>query len=259
MAKWRRQLSPRQRRNKARCNIVIGLLILLGALISSGIQLKKQNKWVATTGTVIATQRCEGDNGDDNVSERAIIEYEVLSLETKYIFQSSLCSSNPPEVGGEIPVLYNPNKPSEAMDASFASAWLFQIIFGVGGLLLSFGSCFHLRSMNDDVDEPRGHNEQGESQQSFWNTTHHISPPTTAMAPNKVETERGTVENKVVATVLTSTEPEAVQTTLASMLAIDIPTASSDPTFTNDPEIHVPATPDSQPGVYVPGKSDWAR
>lgn len=97
MTKWRRQLSPKQRRNKARCNIVIGLLILLGALISSGIQLKKQNEWVTTTGTVIATQHCEGDDeDDDNVNERAIIEYEVLSLETKYIFQSSLCSSNPP-------------------------------------------------------------------------------------------------------------------------------------------------------------------
>ena len=243
MTKWRRQLSPKQRRNKARCNIVIGLLILLGALISSGIQLKKQNEWVTTTGTVIATQHCEGDDeDDDNVNERAIIEYEVLSLETKYIFQSSLCSSNPPEIGEEIPVLYNPNEPSQAMDASFASAWLFQVIFGVGGLLLSFGSCIHLRSMKDDVDEPSG---QGESQQSFWNRTHHISPPTTVItAPNKVETGRGTVENKVVATVLTSTEPEVVQTTLASMLAIDIPTASIDPSFTNDPEIHVPGTTD---------------
>ena len=59
------------------------------------------------------------------------------------------------------------------------------------------------------------------------------------MAPNKVETERGTVENKVVATVLTSTEPEVVQTTLASMLAIDIPTASN---LTNEPDIYLPVT-----------------
>ena len=234
MTKWRRQLSPKQRRNKARCNIVIGLLILLGACIGAGIQLKKQNEWVATTGTVIATQRCEGDNDDDNVNEKAIIEYEVLSLEKKYIFESSLCSSKPPIIGGEIPVLYDPNKPSKAMDASFASAWLFQVIFGVGGLLLSIGSCFHLRSMNDDVDELSG---QGESQQSFWNRTHHVPPPTTVItAPNKVETGRGTVENKVVA-LLPSTELEAVQTTLASMLAIDIPTASMDPNLTNEPDI----------------------
>lgn len=106
---------------------------------------------------------CEGDDEDD-ISERAIIEYEVHSLEKKYIFELSLCSSNPPEMGEEIPVLYDPNKPSKAMDASFASAWLFQVIFGVGGLLLSIGSCFHLRSMNDDVDELCG---QGESQHPF--------------------------------------------------------------------------------------------
>jgi len=107
MTKWRRQLRPKQRRNKAICNIVIGVLILIGACIGAGIQLKKQNEWVTTTGTVIATQHCEGDDEDD-ISERAIIEYEVHSLEKKYIFESSLCSSNPPEIGEEIPVLYDP-------------------------------------------------------------------------------------------------------------------------------------------------------
>ena len=227
---WRRQLSPKQKRNKARCNIVLGLLILLGSCIGVGIQLKKQNEWVATTGTAIATQLCEGDNDDeDNVNERAIIEYEVLSLEKKYIFQSSLCSSNPPEVGEEIPVLYDPKEPSKAMDASFASAWLFQVIFGVGGLLLSIGSCIYLRSMKD-----------GESRGSFWNRTHHNPPPTTVMTPNTVEARKGTVETGgVVMTTYTSTQPE-VQTTLASMLAIDIPAASN---LTNEPDIYVPATP----------------
>ena len=237
MVTWRRQLSPKQRRTKAKCNLVIGLLILLGACIGVGIQLKKQNEWVATTGTVIATQLCEGDNDDDNTNERAIIEYEVLSLEKKYIFQSSLCSSNPPNIGGEIPVLYDPKEPSKAMDASFASAWLFQVIFGVGGLLLSIGSCIYLRSMKDDVDE---HIEQGESRGSFWNRTHHNPPPTTVMTPNTVEARKGTVETGgVVMTVLTSPQPE-VQTTLASMLAIDIPAASN---LTNEPDIYVPATP----------------
>lgn len=119
--------------------------------------------------------------------------------------------------------------------------------------MLSIGSCFHLRSVNDDVDEPSGHIQQGESQQSFWNRTHHVPPPTpsTAMAPNTVETERGIVEKKVVATVLTSTEPEVVQTTLASMLAIDIHAASN---LTNEPDIYLPATPtDSQPSIMFQG------
>ena len=127
------------RKRKAICNAVIGLLMLLGSSIASGIQLHRKKTWKSTKGEIIGLERCDGDKDDERESHKPIIRYEAN--EKLLTFTSSICSRDPPSIGSSIAVLYHPDEPSKVMDASFTSVWLFPIVFGGIGLsLFSYSS-----------------------------------------------------------------------------------------------------------------------
>ena len=193
--------------------LVVGLFMIIGSSIAAGLQFKRQQKWISTTGTIVGTEYCSaGDTG----GSRPIIQYET-SGERTYTFTSSLCSNDdPPSVGDDIAVLYNPEDPSNAMDASFVNAWLFQIIFGVFGLVSFVGSGFHLYTMRGEKDingEPVGGT--------------HISPNNTNAYGRDTGSNPFTPSEQPTARTGTATYPPTAteaspQTTLDSMLKIDI-------------------------------------
>ena len=122
------------------------------------------------------------------------------------------------------------------MDASFVNAWLFQIIFGVFGLVSFVGSGFHLYTMRgekDINDEPVGGT--------------HISPNNTNAYGRGTGSNPFTPSEQPTARTGTATyAPTATEasppTTLDSMLKIDIPmgdVSQQHGTPVTEPEIYV--------------------
>ena len=212
--------------------LVVGLFMIIGSSIAAGLQFKRQQEWISTTGTIVGTEYCSaGDTGGSS----AIIQYET-SAERTYTFTSSLCSSgDPPSVGADIAVLYNPEDPSNAMDASFVNAWLFQIIFGVLGLVSFVGSGFHLyrmRGEKDINDEPSNGNAYGRDTVS--NAFTPSLQPTATYPP-------------------TATTAASPPTTLDSMLKIDIP--MGDVSHQNGKA--AASHPVAEPEIYVSSATQW--
>lgn len=111
--------------------VLVGAIMFTGSCLAAGFQLRRQHIWMSTTGTIIRNEHCSSED-----THRPIIQYKVA--EATYTTSSRVCSHPPRAVGNAVAVLYNPEDPSDAMDASFVGAWLFPVVFGVCGLLFIF-------------------------------------------------------------------------------------------------------------------------
>mmetsp|Transcript_1144 Transcript_1144/g.2394 ORF Transcript_1144/g.2394 Transcript_1144/m.2394 type:complete len:170 (-) Transcript_1144:253-762(-) len=130
-------------RNRVKCALIIGLLLFMSGCLWAGFNREKQMSWTPTIGTVVGTVHCDSDSETQTI-EKPIISYTPINDERTYTFASNTCTSPPEEVGTDIAVWYDPDDPSKAMDARFASVWLFPILLGVIGLGVFVPSCFYL-------------------------------------------------------------------------------------------------------------------
>eukprot|EP00562_Extubocellulus_spinifer_P030676 CAMPEP_0178709360 /NCGR_PEP_ID=MMETSP0699-20121125/17183_1 /TAXON_ID=265572 /ORGANISM="Extubocellulus spinifer, Strain CCMP396" /LENGTH=213 /DNA_ID=CAMNT_0020357791 /DNA_START=2316 /DNA_END=2954 /DNA_ORIENTATION=- len=136
---------------KNKLAVALGLCMLIAGGITAGLQLQKQLTWNQTTGTIIGREYCSGvtstgrsSNGSDGRTYKPIIQYTAIAsneVERVYEFRSSTCSSPGPTIGNQIPVLYHPDDPQTAMDASFVGAWLVPIVLGGIGLVFAAFPC----------------------------------------------------------------------------------------------------------------------
>ena len=160
------------RKRKAICNAVIGLLMLLGSSIASGIQLHRKKTWTSTKGEIIGLERDKDDE-----CHKPIIRYEAN--EKLLTFTSSICSRDPPSIGSSIAVLYHPDEPSKAMDASFTSVWLFPIVFGGIGLSLFLYSSITLCCSEKSGDRAPSTNGTHQSRPPSNNDETYAKEPST--------------------------------------------------------------------------------
>ena len=93
---------------------------------------------VATTGTIIDSYYCGSISGNKGgATYGPVIEYFDAFNDETYTFNSNTCTSWLPTIGNSIKVLYNPDQPGQAFDASFVGMWLAPaLLTGVGIIVL---------------------------------------------------------------------------------------------------------------------------
>ena len=129
----------RRRGNRIAGIFFFGLLGLCLTLLGLYL-LKRQYEFVSkantTTGKVVTHVRVRAKDKDDSDTWKIVFTFKDQKGKTHRI-KSSL-SSNPPThmIGDKVPVLYNPQWPSQAQVNAFRHLWLMEIIVTTIGLLI---------------------------------------------------------------------------------------------------------------------------
>jgi len=112
--------------------IIIGLLLLWGAVTCAQDTLEYLDEVVYSNGTVIDVKTSESRNSDGDyttiytpIIEFETVDYEVISFTSNIGFSHSVYST-----GDQIPVVYLISTPEKAKINDLSSLWLGTIIFG---------------------------------------------------------------------------------------------------------------------------------
>lgn len=139
----------------------VAALMLLIAFISAASAILKMNKEASATGKVVdIIQRREYVNEQDRVVQDyyyPVVEY-VSADGRRHSVQMSEGSSSPSqEVGDQVTVLYNPERPLDARIKSFGSYALMWVLPGITGILgLGFlGAVLAVRRFMPSTEEPQ--------------------------------------------------------------------------------------------------------
>lgn len=139
----------------------VAALMLLIAFISAASAILKMNKEASATGKVVdIIQRREYVNEQDRVVQDyyyPVVEY-VSADGRRHSVQMSEGSSSPSqEVGDQVTVLYNPERPLDARIQSFGSYALMWVLPGITGILgLGFlGAVLAVRRFMPSTEEPQ--------------------------------------------------------------------------------------------------------
>lgn len=112
---------------------VIGVFTLFFGFKNVSSYNEKVNTYISIDGVVVDRTV---DYDDDNTLYSSIVEYEVNG--TKYTVKENTKSSVTEEIGSKMEVLYNPEKPSDAIIVKDAKGGN-TLIFVVGGVFTVFG------------------------------------------------------------------------------------------------------------------------
>jgi len=139
----------------------VAILMLLIALVSSAGAILKMNREESAQGRVMEMiQRREYVNEQDRIVQDyyyPVVEF-VSSDGRKHTVHMNEGSSTPShEVGDEVTVLYNPERPLEARIKSFGSSALMWILPGITGILgLGFlGAVLAVRRFMPSTEDPQ--------------------------------------------------------------------------------------------------------
>ena len=136
------------RKKSAPQSIGAGLLILLFGAVFGGVGLFFLTKALSFShdsahveGTVVRLER-SGDKG----SRLPVVRYEVDGK--SHELRGDIASGSPPAVHSKVSIIYKTADPSQAQIDSFVQRWLFPLIFGgVGGLVTLVGLVVFLRGI----------------------------------------------------------------------------------------------------------------
>lgn len=128
--------------------LFLAFALILGALVGTYTSWNRTQTNIEATGVVIS--QSENLVPDGSSTYNPVIEFVAEDGET-YTFRSSSSRSDPPPVGEEIAILYDPDDPTFAEEDSFGGLWLGPVILAVLGLIAAvlgraFGSAHRLAS-----------------------------------------------------------------------------------------------------------------
>ena len=117
----------------------VGVVMLLIAFISSATAILKVNREESATGLVVQIiERREYINEQDRIIQDyyyPVVEYVSQDGRSHTVQMTEGSSAPSHEVGDEVTVLYNPERPLEARIQSFGSSALMWILPGITGIL----------------------------------------------------------------------------------------------------------------------------
>ena len=117
----------------------VAILMLLIAFLSSGSAILKMNREESAPGRVVEViERREYVNEQDRVVEEyyyPVVEYISGDGRSHSVQMTEGSSAPSHEVGDQVTVLYNPDRPLEARIKSFGSSALMWILPGITGIL----------------------------------------------------------------------------------------------------------------------------
>ena len=139
----------------------VAALMLLIAFISAASAILKMNKEASATGRVVEIiQRREYVNEQDRVVQYyyyPVVEFVSVDGRHHSVQMSEGSSSPSQEVGDQVTVLYNPERPLDARIQSFGSYALMWVLPGITGILgLGFlGAVLAVRRFMPSTEEPQ--------------------------------------------------------------------------------------------------------
>ena len=122
--------------------ILAGIAFLTGSIIMTLERIEMHKGWISTDGTVLILEEYVTESIDNNlVKKKYLLFRPVLQFEVpdgKIIRYTSSSGSNTPlyTPGQKVKMLYNPEKPQEAIIDSPFELWLLPGILAVLGILL---------------------------------------------------------------------------------------------------------------------------
>ena len=103
----------------------------------------KNNNYVHTTGVIVSAQKSRDDKGD--IMYAPVIEYQDNEGEP-FTITSSLKSSQSPNIGDRVPVLYSPSDHSRGISARFIDLYFVPLLFLAFFLIFGCFGFFFLKS-----------------------------------------------------------------------------------------------------------------
>ena len=91
-------------------------LLFIGGAFTLAVRIIREVSWIKVDGTIVDVESCGCDS--EGCEWRAVITFASTSGEDT-TFSSSACTSYEPTVGDDIPVLFDPEDPTNSIDASF--------------------------------------------------------------------------------------------------------------------------------------------
>jgi hypothetical protein len=140
--------SPTPRKKSSPQSIGAGVLILLFGAVFGGVGLFFLSKALSFShdsahveGTVVRHER-SGDKGN----RLPVVRYEVDGK--SHELRGDIASNSPPAVNSKVSIIYKTADPGQAQIDSFVQRWLFPLVFGgIGGLVTLVGLAVLLRGI----------------------------------------------------------------------------------------------------------------